>query len=81
MRQIGRLVAFCDLADKSFVFELCGRCSDRLERLPWPAQQRQLDVATSQLSKHPERFNLRAFPDQAAAQLFVYLEAERLRKL
>ena len=80
MRQLGRLVAFKDLAGKCFVFEVCERCSDRLDRLPVTIQKRQLNAAVSQLERHPSRYRLREFPDEHSAHLYVHLEAERLRE-
>lgn len=79
IRQVGRLVAFKDSAGKCFVFEVCSACSLRLDRLPVLVQKRQFDAAVSQLDRHPNRYLLRAFPDEHSAHLFVHLEAERLR--
>ena len=42
-------------------------------------QKRQLDAAVFQLSRHPERYQYREFPDRDSAYLFVTLEAARLR--
>ncbi len=80
MAQIGRLVAFTDRAKQSFTFDICTRCSSRLDRLPAPQQDGQVHVAICNLAKHPERYRLRAFDSQAAAHLFVHLQAEQMRK-
>lgn len=79
MREVGRLVAFRDQAQQSFVFEICSRCSGRLDRLPVVVQTRQLEAAVSSLARHPERYRIKYFPDDVMAKLFVQLEAARLR--
>lgn len=75
----GRLVAFRDHAGQAFVLELCVPCSLRLERLPGRLQCRQLDIAVSNLERHPERYIIKHFPDEHSAHLFVSLESARLR--
>jgi len=79
LRHIGRLIAFTDQAGKHFAFAICASCSGRLDRLPISVQKRQLDAAVFQLSRHPERYQYREFPDRDSAYLFVTLEAARLR--
>lgn len=80
MAQVGRLVSFRDDVGLSFTFAICSRCSGRLDRLPVRQQGRQLDTAINNLAKHPDRYKFRAFDSEAAAHLFVNLEAEALRR-
>jgi len=80
MAQTGRLVAYRDDVGQHFAFAVCRRCSGRLERLPIPTQQKQLNIAVSALAAHPERYSIEFFASAAEAKLYVTLEAERLAK-
>lgn len=79
LQHIGRLIAFTDQAGNHFAFAVCAPCSSRLDRLPINVQKRQLEAAVFQLSRHPERYHYRQFPDRDSAYLFVTLEAARVR--
>ena len=79
MARPGRLVAFTDDAGLSFTFCICPRCAGRLDRLPLRQQGKQLDIAINNLAKHPELYQMRFFDSEAAAHLFVTLEAKALR--
>lgn len=81
LRQIGRLVAFDDAVGKAFVFAVCLPCTVRQARLPPKVQSRHLDVAISNLERHPGRYYLKAFSSKIEARMFVSLEAERLMNL
>ncbi len=76
MAQTGRLVAFRDHLGQSFTFTICPRCSGRLDRLPVRQQGRQMDVAISNLAKHPERYQMKAFDSWDAAYLYIQLETK-----
>lgn len=75
----GRLIAFRDDAGQHFVFEICGRCADRLDRLPLETQRRRLEDALYELATHPGRYRLWSFADAHEAHAFCVLEADRLR--
>lgn len=75
----GRLIAFRDEAGQHFVFEICARCADRLDRLPQETQRRRLDDALFELASHPDRYRLWSFADMHGAHAFCALEADRLR--
>lgn len=79
MARKGRLIAATDDLGQSFAFAICERCTGRLERLPLRLQGRQMDAAVSNLERHPERYEIRFFESEAAAQLYTVLEAESLR--
>lgn len=79
MAQVGRLVAADDAVRQNFAFSICLHCVERLERLPLRLQGRQMDVAISNLEKHPERYEIRFFESEEAALLYVRLEADSYR--
>jgi hypothetical protein len=78
MHTVGRLVAARDEVGQFFVFSVCTRCRDRLERLPIRLQGRQLLAALRQVAAHPDRYPFRQFPGEIEARLYCRLEAERL---
>lgn len=80
MRNAARLIAFRDDAGSPFAFELCNRCSTRLDRLPVRLAHRQLEIAVSHLARSPERYYLKFFESDIEARIFVQLEAERKRQ-
>lgn len=79
MAQAGRLIAATDTLGQDFSFSICVRCTLRMERLPVRLQVRQMDVAVSNLERHPERYEIRFFESNDAAKLFVRLEADSLK--
>ena len=79
MAQAGRIVAATDTVGQDFAFSICVPCTLRMERLPVLLQSRQMDVAISNLERHPERYEIRFFESEEAAKLFVRLEADSLR--
>ena len=76
MAHVGRLVAFRDDAGQCFTFAVCDRCTARLYRLPLRLQGRQMDVAISNLERHPERYEIRFFDTEEAARLYARLKAD-----
>ena len=76
---VGRVVSFQDTAGHWFTFEICLRCTMRLERLPFRVQLRQLDTAVGNLWRHPERYDLTPHDTEAEAILATKLRASQLR--
>lgn len=74
------MVAFCDDAGQHFAFNVCSRCTGRLDRLPKRQQYRQIDIAVGNIAQHLERYEVLFFPDRFSASAFVALEAERMRE-
>lgn len=79
MGVVGRLVAATDTVGQNFAFPVCVQCTLRMERLPVRLQGRQMDIAVSNLERHPERYEIHFFESGEAARLYVRLEADSLR--
>ena len=73
------MVSFQDTAGHWFTFEICLRCTMRLERLPFRVQLRQLDTAAGNLWRHPERYDLTPHDSEGEAILATKLRAAQLR--
>ena len=63
---------------QNFAFPVCVQCTLRMERLPVRLQGRQMDIAVSNLERHPERYEIHFFESGEAARLYVRLEDECL---
>ena len=79
LTQTGRFVVGIDDTQQPFVFTICARCTERLDKLPDSVQRRHLTAAISQLARHPERYpEVKFFESFAQASLYAHLMAERM---
>lgn len=76
---VGRVVSFQDTAGHWFTFEICLRCTTRLERLPIRLQLRQLEAAVGNLWRHPDRYDICPHDTEAEAILAMKLRGAQLR--
>ena len=72
----GRLASANDYAGTAFIFGVCVRCTGRLDRLPIPVQQRQLNRAALRVAGQPERYLVHICRDAIEARLLVALSSE-----
>ena len=76
MKQLGRMYAFRDDAQKSFTFGICHLCAARLTLLPIKIQRQQERACVGNVAVNPERYQTKAFDSWDAAYLYIQLETK-----
>lgn len=76
---VGRVVAFRDDAKNWFSFDVCHRCTARLDRLPMRLQIRLLDAAIGNLWRRPDRYEVTPHASEIEAKMATNLRAAHLR--
>ena len=72
----GRYIVANDDAGAWFVFALCMRCRQRLDKLPVTVQIRQQDLAFFRMAKNPDAYYLESFADELSARMACALIAD-----
>ena len=76
MKQLGRMYAFRDDAQKSFTFGICHLCAARLTLLPMKIQRQQERACVGNVAAHADRYQVKAFDSWDAAYIYINLETE-----
>lgn len=76
----GAYLASADYVGQWFTFPICVTCRIRQARLPKLVRLRQDVMAANKVIKHPEKYEVSAWPSREEAKLFARLSADLKRQ-